>query len=164
MKKTAIFFGSSNGNTEEVATKIGELLDAKTFDVGDMPSEELANYDNLIFGSSTSGIGDLQDDWEEFISEVEQADLSNKTVAIFGLGDSESFSDSFAGCMEKIYEVVKEKDCKIVGAVSTEGYTFDDSPSVIDGKFVGLAIDQENEDDLTEERINKWLEAIKPEL
>ncbi len=164
MKKTAVFYGSNSGAAEDVANRIGEALGAETFDVANSPTDELANYDNLILGSSTTGIGDLQEDWEDFISEVENADLSGKTVAIFGVGDSESFADSFVGCMEKIYNVVKEKDCKIVGFVDTDGYDFDDSSAVVDGKFVGLPIDEDNQDDLTDERISNWVEAIKPEL
>ncbi len=164
MKKTGVFYGSTSGTAEDVAKRIGEALGADTFDVANSPTDELANYENLILGGSTTGIGDLQEDWEDFISEVEGADLSGKTVAIFGVGDGVSFPDSFVGSMEKIYEVVKEKDCKIIGFTDTEGYEFEETPSVVDGKFVGLAIDEENQDDLTDERISNWVEMIKPEL
>ncbi len=164
MKKTAIFYGSTGGNTEVVANKIAGILGAEIFDVADSPIDEFENYDNLIFGTGTTGIGDLQEDWEEFIEEVEGADLSGKTVAIFALGDSSSFSDSFVGSMHKIYEVVSEKDCNLIGFTDVDGYEFDDSDAVVDGKFVGLPIDEDNEDDLTDERIEKWIELIKSEL
>ena len=52
----------------------------------------------------------------------------------------------------------------MVGEVSTEDYSFDDSEAVVDGKFVGLALDDVNEDDKTEGRIDAWLEEIKPAL
>ncbi len=164
MKKTAVFFGSTGGSAEEVANKIGEILGAKVFDVADNPIDEVANYENLILGSSTTGIGDLQDDWEDFVYAFGNADISGKTIAIFGLGDGGSFSDSFVGCMEKLYDAVKDKDCKVIGFTSPEGYDFEESPSIVDGKFVGLAIDEVNESDLTDERIEKWIEQIKPEL
>ena len=48
--------------------------------------------------------------------------------------------------------------------MSTDGYTFDDSDAVIDGKFVGLALDDLNEEDKTDERIDAWLADIKPSL
>ena len=52
----------------------------------------------------------------------------------------------------------------IIGSVSTEGYTFDDSDAVVDGKFIGLALDDVNEDDQTESRIDAWLDSIKGSL
>ena len=66
--------------------------------------------------------------------------------------------------MAEIYNAVKTAGANVIGAVSTEGYTFDDSESVVDGKFVGLALDEVNEDDKTDERINAWVEEIQPNL
>ena len=51
-----------------------------------------------------------------------------------------------------------------MGAVSTDGYTFDDSEAVVDGKFVGLPLDDVNEDDKTDARINAWIADITPYL
>ena len=48
--------------------------------------------------------------------------------------------------------------------MSTDGYTFDDSESVVDGKFVGLALDEVNEDNKTDERIDAWVAEIQPNL
>ena len=66
--------------------------------------------------------------------------------------------------MKELYDAAKEGGANVLEGVSTEGYTFDDSDAVVDGKFVGLALDDINEDDKTEERIDAWLEAIKPSL
>ena len=164
MKKTGIFYGTSMGNTESVAEKIAKELDANLHNVADNPADELRQYDNLILGTSTWGVGDLQDDWEDFLSALEKADLSGKTIALFGLGDASSYSDSFVDGMGTIYDSIKEKDCTIVGEVSTEGYSFDDSTACIDGEFVGLPLDEDNESDLTDERLKKWLEDIKGKL
>lgn len=161
MSKTAIFFGSTTGNTESIATKIAELLGAETFNVADSPTDALSEYDTLILGTSTWGIGDLQDDWENFISDLEGADLNGKTVALFGLGDAESYPDSFVDAMKPIYDVVAEKGCKIVGAVSTDGYTYDSSLSEVDGKFIGLPLDEDNESNLTDERIKNWVAQLQ---
>ncbi|EAH9105226.1 flavodoxin, partial [Campylobacter jejuni] len=46
--------------------------------------------------------------------------------------------------------------------VSTDGYTFEASDAVVDGKFVGLALDNDNQEDQTESRIDAWVEQIKP--
>ena len=90
--------------------------------------------------------------------------LAGKTVALFGCGDSESYPDTFCGGMKELYDAVVEAGAMVLPGVPTDGYTFDDSDSVIDGKFVGLALDEVNEDDKTEERVDAWLEAIKPQL
>lgn len=64
--------------------------------------------------------------------------------------------------MKEIYDACE--GANILPGVSTEGYTYDDSEAVVDGNFVGLALDNVNEDDLTEGRIDAWLEGIKPSL
>ncbi len=164
MANTAIFFGSSSGNTETVANEIAEKLDAQVFNVADNPAEELNNFSNLLFGTSTWGVGDLQDDWESFLSEVENADLNGKNVALFGCGDGASYSDTFVDGMGTIYAAIKDKGCKVLGFTKTDGYDFEDSTAVVDGKFVGLPIDEDNQSDLTNERIEAWVEQIKQEL
>jgi flavodoxin I len=164
MSKTAIIYGSTTGNTENAATQIGELLGADVIDVSSNPTSELANYSNLILGTSTWGEGDLQDDWDGFIGELGKADLNGKTVALFGFGDGCSNAETFVGGMGTIFETIKDKGCKIVGAVETEAYDFEESTAVVDGKFVGLALDEENQGDMTEERITNWVEQIKGEL
>ncbi len=164
MGKTAVFFGSTTGNTEAAAKQIAELLGAEVFNVADSPVDELGAYDNLVFGTSTWGVGDLQDDWDEFISELEGADLNGKVVAIFGFGDGETYSDSFVDGMGTIYETVKDKGCKVVGQTDVAGYEYDSSNAVVDGQFVGLPLDEENQGDMTDDRINAWVEKIKTEL
>ncbi|MDR1554766.1 MAG: flavodoxin, partial [Campylobacteraceae bacterium] len=44
---------------------------------------------------------------------------------------------------------------------SIEGYSFEESTAVVDGKFVGLIVDEDNQSDLTESRVEKWVESIK---
>ncbi|PXY02072.1 flavodoxin [Marinifilum breve] len=164
MSNTAIIYGSTTGNTENVANQLAGLLNADLFDASTKPTEALIKYDNLILGTSTWGAGDLQDDWEDFISEIDNANLSEKVVGLFGLGDGCNNGDTFVGGMAQIYNVVKDSDCKIVGSVDIESYEFEESDAVVDGKFIGLALDEENQGDLSEERINKWVEQISKEL
>jgi len=164
MSNTAVFYGSSTGNTETNAKTIAEKLGADVFDVADSPVDALSSHQNLVLGTSTWGIGDLQDDWEAFISSVEGADLSGKTVAIFGCGDSGSYPDSFVDGIAKIYNAVKDKGCKLVGAVDTESYEYDASEAEVDGQFIGLPLDEENQGDMTDERIDAWVEKIKAEF
>lgn len=164
MKKTLVVYGSSTGTCQAIADKIGEKLGAEVVDVANLTDSQVSEAENLILGTSTWGAGELQDDWYDGIEKLKAADLSGKTVALFGCGDSDSYSDTFCGGMEEIYSAVTEKGAKVVGEVSTDGYTFDDSAAVHDDKFVGLALDDVNEDDKTDDRINSWVESIKGEL
>ena len=132
--------------------------------VTDMDDSVIADNDNLILGTSTWGAGEVQDDWYDGIKVIKNADLSGKTVALFGCGDSESYPDTFVGGMAEIYNAVKKAGANVIGAVATDGYTFDESESVVDDKFVGLALDEVNEDGKTDERIDAWVAEIKPNL
>ena len=158
MKSIGIFYGSSSGNTETVAKQIQKGLgaDAQIF--------EVSKANNLILGTSTWGFGDLQDDFEGFMSQIEAANLSGKTVALFGCGDQESYSDTFVNGMGQVWQALQNKGCKIVGQTSTDGYSFSASDAVVDDKFVGLAIDENNQSDMTDERIAAWVETLKSSL
>lgn len=165
MKKTVIVYGTSTGTCEELANKIGGKLGVDNIiNVTDFDSSVIADNDNLILGTSTWGAGEMQDDWYDGVKVLKGADLSGKTVALFGCGDSESYPDTFVGGMAEIYNAVKAAGADVIGAVSTDGYTFDDSESVVDGHFVGLALDEVNEDDKTDERIEAWVAQIQPNL
>ena len=165
MKKTVIIYGTSTGTCEDLAGRIGAKLGVDNIiNVTDLDENVIAENDNLILGTSTWGAGEMQDDWYDGIKTIKSANLSNKTVALFGCGDSGSYPDTFVGGMAEIYNAVKEAGANVIGAVSTEGYTFDDSESVVDGQFVGLALDEVNEDDKTDERIDAWVAEIQPNL
>lgn len=110
------------------------------------------------------GAGEVQDDWYDGLNKLKKLDLNGKTVALFGCGDCESYGDTFCGGMDEIYSALQDKGVIFVGQVSTDDYTFDDSAAVVDGKFVGLALDDINEDDKTPGRIDAWLDDIKGEL
>lgn len=164
MKKTAVFYGSTTGNTEGVAKIIAEKLNAVTFDVSTIRANKMDEFDFIIMGTSTWGIGDLQDDWEVFLEDMESIDFTNKTIALFGLGDGISYADTFVDGIGTIYNSVKNRDGKIIGEIETDDYDFEDSTAIINGKFVGLPIDEDNESDKTNTRIEKWVEQLKNQL
>ncbi len=164
MKKTVVIYGSSTGTCQSIAENIASKLGVEAVDVANLNADVIAENDNLLLGTSTWGSGELQDDWFDGLKTLKEAGLSGKTVAVFGCGDAESYSDTFCGAMAEVYNTAKDAGATLVGEVSTDGYTFDDSEAVVDGKFVGLALDDVNEDDKTEGRIDAWLEAIKPAL
>ena len=162
---TAIFFASSTGNSAEIANRISSALNnIEVFDLSGTKIEKINEYDKIILGGSTWGDGELNDDWEDVWSDFCKLDLSNKTVALFGLGDQESYSDEFCSAVGIIYEQVIKANAKVVGFTSTDGYYHDSSKAQINKNFVGLIIDEDNQDDLTEQRITNWVNDIKKEI
>lgn len=162
---TAIFFGSNSGNCEDIAKRISKKLEnIEIFDLSKVKIDKINNYDKLILGSSTWGDGELSDDWEDAWDDFKNLDLSNKTIALFGLGDQESYSDEFSDAIGIIYEYIKTTSAKIIGFTSSEGYYHDYSKAQIDDKFVGLIIDEDNQSDLTDTRVSNWTESIKSEI
>ena len=164
MKKTIVVFGSSTGTCEAIAEKIAQKLGCEVMDVQNLTAEVVESHENLILGTSTWGAGELQDDWYDGLKVLQGADLSGKTIALFGCGDCESYSDTFVGGIGELYNGIKASGARFVGAVDTDGYTFDDSEAVIDGKFIGLPLDDVNEDDKTDVRIEAWIAEILPNL
>lgn len=167
MKKTGIFYGSTNGDTENVAQKIATRLGIGKEDIHNVANTQpnaVEPYEVLLLGCSTWGVGEMQDDWNDFLFKLKDLDLKGKTVALFGCGDSVSFGGSFCDALGVIYKELQRTGCTFTGEVAPSGYSFDNSEAMIDGKFVGLPIDEMNEQDKTDERINNWTEELKKAL
>lgn len=167
MKNIGIFYGSTTGNTEDAAKQILEEFGAgiaETFDVSESTTKDVEQFSNLIFGASTWGIGDIQDDFEEFLEEIARVDLQGKKIAIYGFGDQDAYPDSFVDAIGTIYALVKNKGAELVGQVSVESYDYDESTAEIDGQFAGLPLDEENQSDLTGGRIKSWVELLKTQF
>lgn len=164
MKATIVIYGSSTGTCQDIAQTIADKLGVKAVDVSGLTADDVKNNDNLILGTSTWGAGDMQDDWYDGVKVLAEAGLQGKTVAVFGCGDSESYSDTFCGGMAELADAARKAGARLVGEVDAGDYTFDDSASVSGGKFVGLALDDVNESDKTENRIDAWIAEIKPLL
>lgn len=163
MSKIGIFYGSTTGSTQHVAGLVAEALQVpseQVHSVDKLDSALVDEYDTLVLGTSTWGSGELQDDWYDALDILKAMDLSKHKVALFGCGDSMSYSDTFCAAMGEIYENLLATGATFVGKCSIEGYTFDESPAVVDNQFVGLAIDEDNEGDMTEARIKAWISSV----
>ena len=163
MKKVGIIYGSSTGTCETIANSIAQKLgvdSAEVMNAGEITVEKVNPYEVLLLGTSTWGDGEVQDDWYDGLKVLKSADLKGKTIALFGCGDSESYCDTFCDGIGVLYEDLKDSGCTIVGKVPTDGYNFSSSISVVDGMFVGLPLDDINEDNKTKARIDAWLEEI----
>lgn len=176
MKKIGIFFGTDSGSTrliaKMIAKKLGDNIASKPLNVNRINVEDMLIYDALILGTPTYGEGQLPGQstkvatgsWEEFLPQLKENDLAGKVVALYGLGDQDKYKERFADGLFQLYSRLQQCGAKIVGDWSTEGYTFEQSKSVVDGKFVGLVLDQSNQRLLTEERVDAWLEQVVPAL
>ena len=164
MNATIVIYGSSTGTCEAIAEKIASKLGCEAVNVQNLTADVINNHQNLILGTSTWGAGELQDDWYDGLKMLQSADLSGKTIALFGCGDCSTYSDTFVGGMGELYHGIKDCGARFIGCVETGEYTFDDSEAVIDGNFIGLPLDDINEDDKTDSRIEAWIAQISPDL
>lgn len=167
MRKIAIYYGSTTGTCEALASMIAKALgveDENVHSVTDMTKESVESQDVLILGSSTWGCGDLQDDWCDGVEILKQADLQGKKVALFACGDGESYGDTFCEAMTHIKEALSASGCSFIGRVPTAGYTFTASSAVDGDEFIGLALDDVNESDKSEARITAWAQQLHEEM
>jgi flavodoxin I len=170
MSKIGIFFGPLKGSVHRVADKVKAAIGEQHVDmisVNEATVADLEKYERIIFGISTVGKETWDSnysntDWSKFFPNISKVDFSGKTVAIFGLGDHITYSSYFVNAVGVLAKELLKKGAKIVGEVDPSGYEFDDSEAVMDGKFVGLPIDEDFEPELTDERVANWIKSIKP--
>lgn len=176
MSRVGLFFASSTGNTRRIAKAIKKRYDdetmAEALNVNKATTEVFASYRYLILGTSTLGAGALPGlssdcmggGWEEFLPKIAHLDFSGKTIALFGLGNQEKYPDEFVDAMGILYEFFKTRGAKFVGSWPADDYSFIASKALVEDDFVGLVLDQENQQMLTDERLNQWLNQIAPEF
>jgi flavodoxin I len=172
MKKIGLFYGPLGGSTERVAKKVAAALGNENVDlipIKESKASDVDKYENVIFGMSTIGketwdADKPANDWDLFLPELEKIDYSNKVIAMFGLGDQVTYDLHFVDALGLVAEEILPKGAKIVGSVSTDGYDFRESEALYDGKFIGLPVNEDFEPELTDERVNNWVEKIKTEF
>ena len=166
MSKVGLFFGSDEGNTQRVASLIASCLgegQVDIYDIADVTQTEISDYEHIIFGISTWDFGQIQSDWEEFWDDVSEIDFTGKTVALYGLGDQFGYGDFFVDAMGMLHDVVLAGGANIVGHWPIAGYNFDASKALLaDGQhFAGLTIDEDQQPELTQERVEQWVANIR---
>ncbi|MGH1395203.1 MAG: flavodoxin FldA [Trichormus sp.] len=166
-KKIGLFYGTQTGKTESVAEIIRDEFGTGVVTLHDISQSDTSDFDEyqyVIVGCPTWNIGELQSDWEGFYPDLDEIDFSGKMVAYFGTGDQMGYGDNFQDAMGILEEKISQRGGKTVGYWPTEGYDFNDSKALRNGKFVGLAIDEDNQSDLTDERIKAWVSQLKREF
>jgi flavodoxin I len=157
----SIIYGSDGGVTRKIANKIAAKLSVAAIDIKKAQTSHFENCTLLILGCPTYADGDLQTDWIEHLGKLEEAKLTNKRVAIFGMGDQQNYPESFVDAIGILHDIVTDKGAKVVGFTSPEGFDYTKSAALRDGQFVGLALDEDNQKSQTDARINAWLAQIK---
>jgi flavodoxin I len=170
-KRIGIFYGPTGGSTEKVAKLIAKEFngDADIFPIKEATPKLINNYDLVIFGCSTLGSetwngNSSKCDWEAFRPEIPKLRLTGKLFAFFGTGDSVTYARNFVDAMGILAKDLLEVGAHVVGQVPTDDYTFTDSEAVIDGKFIGLPIDEDYEPEKTPTRIKNWVDQLKKSI
>lgn len=164
-KKTGIFYGTSTGHCARIAEEIGQCLGVdKTdiYDVSETAPSKVGEYEILIFGSSTWGDGEIQEDMEDFLSGVSCMSLTDKKIGLFGCGD-ETNEETFCDAVGKMREKLTSTGATFIGEFNDGGYDFKSSTAVKDGVAVGLLLDEVNRADLTPKRVAEWCKKILKE-
>ncbi len=155
-----IIFGSDGGATQGVASKISKKCQGRSVNIKDATTDDFENCHLLILGSPTYGDGTLQTDWEDNIDKLRSANLKGKKVALFGTGDQGAYPTSFLNAMGILYDEVSELGAQVIGFTETAGFDYLESTAERDGKFVGLALDQDTQSGMTEKRVTAWLSQL----
>lgn len=172
MTKIGLFYGSSTSHTEYVAYDLRDILNGiqedlvDVYNIGMTDAAKMDSYDYLIFGIPTWNIGELQDDWDIFWSDLQSVDFSTKKVAIFGLGDQYGYPDTFQDAIGMLAEEVLALGGELVGYWSTEGYEFEESLALTPDRkaFMGLSLDEDHQSELTAPRLQQWANQIMAEF
>lgn len=168
MAKVGLFYGTQTSNTQTEAETIQKEFGGDSvvdlIDISRAEASDFNTYDYIIIGCPTWNVGELQDDWDNYYEELDNIDLTGKKVAYFGAGDQVGYPDTFQDAIGILEEKISELGGETVGYWSTEGYEFSDSKALHDGKFIGLALDEDNQSDLTEKRIKTWVAQLKQEF
>jgi len=166
--KIGLFYGSTTCYTEIAAEKIQATIGAELVElhnIKDCALTECLDYDLIIFGISTWDYGELQEDWESIWLDINELNLTGKTVALYGMGDQIGYTDWFQDALGMLHEQVTAQSATLIGYWPNKGYEFAASKALTEDKslFVGLSLDEDNQYELSEDRINQWCEQILEE-
>jgi len=167
--KIGLFYGSSTCYTEIAAEKIqaelGESL-VDIFNIKDDGLNKINDYDIVILGISTWDYGELQEDWGKLWDQIDGLNVNGKIVALFGLGDQDGYSEWFIDAVGMLHDKLLPQAPKFIGYWPVLGYDFDASKALTEDKqyFVGLAIDEDTQYELSDQRISDWCLQILEEM
>lgn len=159
-----ILYASTSGSTRllvhSVAAELGdanvECYDIKTLD----RAHSFASQDLVVLATPTYGTGDWHNAWSEKGEKLMDHCPADARVAVLGLGDSRSHKKSFAGGIGKLAGLARSKAARLVGAVPLDGYDFEASPAVEDGRFPGLVVEYRRNRIIATAKAVAWVRGI----
>jgi flavodoxin I len=161
--RTGIFYGFSTGKTQWIAERItkefGDNIEVN--DIETIDPQKMQAYDLIIIGVSTWYAGGLSDYWEEVLPGLKNLRFEGKKIAIFGLGNQKGYPNNFGDAVGILANIFEPLGAELIGFTSTDGYEFNESAAVRNNQFIGLIIDEENQSELTSDRIKNWLVKVK---
>lgn len=164
--KIGLFYGSTTCYTEMAAEKIRGIIGEDLVDIHNVketPLSLMADYDLLLLGISTWDFGEIQEDWNEIWDDLATTPVKGKVVALFGLGDQEGYGEWFLDAMGLLHDELKTVGADFVGYwPNDDSYTFEASKALTEdqSQFVGLALDEDSQYELSDERIAVWVEQV----
>mmetsp|Transcript_3344 Transcript_3344/g.5124 ORF Transcript_3344/g.5124 Transcript_3344/m.5124 type:complete len:204 (+) Transcript_3344:166-777(+) len=166
--KVGIYYSTQTGNTEVVADYIAQAAGLEIADIGDVSDDTVLGLDSIIVGAPTWHTDEEVErsgtEWDSWLySNLPNLDLSGKKVAVFGVGDQQSYTDYYCDAAGELYDEFKKVGCTMCGYTSTDGYDHQASKAERDGKFIGLMCDEDNQYDMSEDRAKAWVEQLKGE-
>jgi flavodoxin I len=172
MKKSLLIYWPKGGNVDRAAHLIAGSLGGITLQlVSEVDIDSLPDYDLIILGGSTVG----SENWEEaeesnvwgpFFYKMENQGLrlEHTYVAFFGLGDQVLYPDHYVDGLGLLKEEFSKFGAKLIGRWPSKGYEFTGSLGLDGDAFVGLALDEDHQPELTLSRIDAWVAQLKQEM
>ncbi|MFA5550267.1 MAG: flavodoxin domain-containing protein [Trueperaceae bacterium] len=158
----ATMFGATELVAEQVALALQRELGTTVpcRDLAYLDLGVLADHDLLVVGLSTWNIGQLPSDMELRLPELAALDLNGKLLALFGTGDAVGYPDTYLDALEIVNDALIPTGVERIGAWPVAGYSFVESRAQRGDMFLGLGVDEDNEPELTEERVNAWTRKV----
>lgn len=165
-----LYFGSTTGTTEDVTLRFEAManekfgLDLLAVNIADVEDDDtFLAHPAMILAIPTWNYGELQDDWELFLDRIKGKPTS-ATIAIIGVGDQFGYPEYFLDAVGIMGRQLEEQGAKLVGEWPIDDYDYEESQALIGDFFMGVGIDEWNQPEKTDERLEQWLTQILPEL
>jgi len=177
-KSVGLFYGTtskersghrSHGRTKAVAELIANATGLLATSVGDVDENfDFHQFDSIIVGTSTYNTGAADhrslNEWDDWLYDaLPDIDIRGKNVAVFCTGKQEIYHMNFCDSAGELYDRFGEAGANMMGFSSTDGYNFTHSKAIRNGKFIGKMFDQAYHSDLSEGRVNEWVEQLRNE-
>lgn len=166
-----LYYGSDTQKTHHVVQNVllpifeRQRVHVKDKVIAELTDDDWSDHEVFMLGVPTWYYGELQSDWEAHFDHFRKLDFSGKKVALFGLGDQWGYDEWFIDGVGILAEALLDSGATLVGVWPTKGYDFQKSRALKNNcEFYGLALDEDNQYEFTQERCESWLQLVLSEL